>query len=113
MLGLQVLAVIVSLLLLAAHFLRAGALLPVLVSIGMIGLLLVRRWWAARVIQVVLVLGALEWLRTMLHLAAARARAGEPATRMVVILGTVAAITLLSAAALSWGPLAVRRRRSR
>ena len=47
--------------------------------------------------QAVLVLGALEWLRTMYDLAQIRALHGQPYGRMLVILGIVAAVTLCSA----------------
>ena len=47
--------------------------------------------------QVVLVLGTLEWIRTLVMLAMWRSQQGEPFLRMVVILGVVAAVTLISA----------------
>jgi hypothetical protein len=46
--------------------------------------------------QVVLVLGTLEWLRTMYELAHIRALHGQPYGRMLVILGVVAAVTFCS-----------------
>lgn len=86
-----------SLIVLAAHFLRAGNLLMVAVVLTVLGLLGVRRRWAARVIQAALLLGAAEWVRTLAQLAALRSRAGQPATRMLLILGSVALVTALSA----------------
>jgi hypothetical protein len=47
--------------------------------------------------QVVLVLGALEWSHTIYELALVRAAQGQPFTRMVMILSVVAAVSLLSA----------------
>jgi hypothetical protein len=47
--------------------------------------------------QVVLVLGTLEWLRTMYEIAQIRALHGQPYGRMLAILGVVAAVTLFSA----------------
>ena len=44
-----------------------------------------------------LVIGALEWLRALVMLAAARMSAGIPASRMILILGTVVILTLLAA----------------
>lgn len=84
---------VLALELLAAHLLRGGwriaatavALLPLL--------LLIRRVWAARALQVVLALGALEWLRSLVQLAGGRAARGEPLVRLVVILGLVALVT--------------------
>ena len=85
-----------SLIVLGAHFLRRGSILLVIGILGLVALLAVRRPWVARVAQVVLVLGALEWTRTLITLALARSAQGEPFTRMVLILGTVAAVTLVS-----------------
>jgi len=47
--------------------------------------------------QVVLTLGALEWIRTLVVLAMRRSEQGEPFLRMVLILGVVVAVTLGSA----------------
>ena len=43
------------------------------------------------------VLGAILWLHTLYDLAQLRIGFGQPATRLVIILGTVAAVTLCSA----------------
>ena len=86
-----------SLLLLGAHFLRVDAMVLVAVCLALCGLLLVARPWAARVVQAALVLGALEWLRTLTVLAMQRQHAGIPWLRMAVILGVVAALALLAA----------------
>lgn len=82
-----------ALLVLAAHFLRAGQPAGVVVCVAGIGLLFVRRWWAARTIQALLLLGAIEWLRTLAVLSAARRAAGEPWLRMAAILSAVALAT--------------------
>jgi hypothetical protein len=47
--------------------------------------------------QVVLVLGAIEWVYTLYVMAQLRVEFGQPYTRLVIILGTVAAVTLCSA----------------
>ncbi len=86
-----------GLLLLAAHFFRAGNHAVMIVCILMIALLFVRRPWAARALQVALLLGALEWLRTTVQLAGARSEAGEPFLRLALILGGVALFTATSA----------------
>jgi len=70
--------VVLSLLVLGAHFLRSGNLLLLLVVVVLLGLLAVRRRWAARTVQVALVLGAAEWVRTMVVLAAFRVQVGQP-----------------------------------
>lgn len=89
--------IVLSLLVLAAHFLRGGALLIAVAVLGLLGLLVVRRAWAARLVQVILVLGALEWIRTLVVLAIRRSEQGEPFLRMTLILGCVVAVTLVSA----------------
>jgi hypothetical protein len=47
--------------------------------------------------QVVLVLGTLEWVYTIYELVQVRAAHGQPFIRMTVILGIVVAVTLASA----------------
>ncbi|HVN87628.1 MAG TPA: hypothetical protein VMW17_22555 [Candidatus Binatia bacterium] len=95
MAALQLVPVVLSLLVLAAHFLRGGSpiLIVVLAILALVG---VRRAWAARVIQASLIVGALEWCRTLFELAVERAHNRQPAGRLVVILGSVALVTLLS-----------------
>jgi hypothetical protein len=85
--------IILSLIVFAAHFLRSGCLPVAAGALGLIALLGVRRPWVARLVQIVLVVGALEWVRTLMSLAMARSRQGEPFLRMTVILGVVAAVT--------------------
>lgn len=89
--------IVLSVLVLGAHFLRYGNSIGVFATLVLIALLFLRRPWVARLMQAVLVLGALEWLRTMYDLAQIRALHGQPYGRMLVILGIVAAVTLCSA----------------
>jgi hypothetical protein len=88
--------VVLSLVILGAHFMRYGNSIGVFGSLALIALLIVRRPWVARLMQVVLMLGALEWVRTLYELAQVRAAHGQPFTRMIVILGVVA-VTFCSA----------------
>ena len=97
MIALQILPIALSLIVLGAHFLRAGNSVMLVIVLALLALLPVRRWWAARTVQAGLVVGALEWTRTLVGLARLRAEAGEPATRLVLILGGVALWTGLSA----------------
>ena len=83
--------------LLGAHFLRAGNWLSIAACVVMIALLLVRRRWAARMIQAALVLGAIEWLRLAFTLVVARRTMGQPFLRLAFILGGIAVLTALSA----------------
>jgi len=92
--------VVFSLLLIAAHFLRAGNILFMLAALGLIGLVNVRRPWARRVLQVVLSLAALEWARMMLVTVEQRLAAGESWERLAIILSAVAVLAVASAALL-------------
>jgi hypothetical protein len=94
-----------ALLLLGAHFFRAGLVPVTVVCVGMIALLFVRAPWAARTLQVALALGTVEWLRTAWVVASARAAVGEPYARLLLILGGVALVTALAALVLRAAPL--------
>jgi hypothetical protein len=91
------LLVVLSLLFLGAHFLRYGNEVGVVFSLAPIALLFVRKPWAARVVQAVLFLGAMEWARTLYELVQMRLALGMPVTRMVVILAAVIFLTATSA----------------
>jgi hypothetical protein len=80
-------------LLLAAHFYRAGNLYLVAAAVGVIALLAVPRPWAARIVQGALIIGAVEWLRTLAAFAAYRIAMDQPYLRLTVILLAVAAFT--------------------
>ena len=85
-----------ALLVLGAHFLRAGHIALVAAALAFVALLFVRRPWAARAVQGALVLGAVGWLRTLALLAEERRAAGAPYLRMTLILAGVALATALS-----------------
>ena len=89
--------IVLSLVVLGAHFMRYGNTLGVIGAAGLIILLFVRQWWVARLVQVALVLGAIEWICTLYSMNQVRMAFGEPAVRLNVILGTVIAVTLVSA----------------
>lgn len=86
-----------ALLVLGAHFYRAGLLPLVVACVLALGLLFVRKPWAAWTLRAILVAGAVEWLVTAQRIAAIREQAGKPSTRMWIILGSIAAFTLLAA----------------
>ncbi len=96
---------VLALLVLAAHFLRAGEYIVVALLVALIALLAVPRWWAARLVQLVLVLGTIEWIMTLAELAFERMVQGEPAARLIAILGTVAVLTAASALVFRTAPL--------
>lgn len=103
----RLLPVMISMLLLAAHFLRSGWLAVSVACVLLPFLLLLRKRWIPSLFKAALVLGTLEWLRTLYVFAAMRIAFDEPWTRLAVILGAVAAFTLLSA--LVFRTLALRR----
>ena len=89
--------VILSSILVAAHFSRAGLHVLMLAALALPLLLLVRRPWSVRTVQLALVLAGFEWLRTMWAIASRRIEAGQPWLRMALILGFVTAFTWASA----------------
>ena len=88
--------VVLSLLLLGAHFFRAGSIELVVLVLLLLALLAVRRRWAARVVQLCLVLGTIEWLMTLAQLVFERAYTGEPVARLAATLIGVALFTAAS-----------------
>lgn len=94
---LRLLPVILSLLLVGAHFSRHNMSFLIIVPLILLGLLFLREGWVARLIQWVLVLASLEWLRTAVILALQRQDQGMPWARSAVILGAVCLFTLASA----------------
>jgi len=92
----KLMPVIISFLLLAAHFFRAGNIILAVLCVLLLTLLVLRKTWLPRLFQILLVLGSLEWLRSLYFIASMRIASGEPWTRLVIILGTVALLTALS-----------------
>lgn len=87
---------------LGAHFLRMGALPGVVVCLALpVVAMLTRARWALRGLQALLLLGSASWIATALRIGAQRRVAGEPWLRMALILGTVAALSVLAAGLLS------------
>ena len=86
-----------SVMFLAAHFLRTGPTILVLICLIVPLTLFIRRIWALRLVQIFLLLGAAEWVRTLSVLVQDRQAQGEPWLRLVIILGAVAAFTAGSA----------------
>jgi len=82
-----------SVMFLAAHFLRTGPMILALLCLIVPLTLFVRRIWALRLVQIFLLLGAAEWVRTLIVLVRDRQAQGEPWLRLVIILGAVAAFT--------------------
>jgi hypothetical protein len=85
-----------SFLLLAAHFSRNDVTALVAAGLALPFLLLVRRSWVPRLFQGLLILGALEWVRSLVMHALRRQAEGEPWMRLGIILGVVALFTACS-----------------
>lgn len=105
---LLLLPVVLSALVLAAHFLRTSNVLAVLAVLALLPLLAVRRRWVVTVARVILLLGALVWLWTLSRFTLERVAVGQPFLRMVAILGGVAAFTALSPLVFRTGRLKAR-----
>lgn len=97
MIFLRLLPVIISNLLLSAHFSHADMNGLALVFLLLPLLLLVKRQGVARLFQVVLFVGMIVWIETAGHLIQSRKAAGNSWTRLAIILGVVALFTGLSA----------------
>lgn len=93
---LHLLPAISSLLLMTAHFYRSTHLAWMAACLVVLAMLLVRRPWSARLLQLALVLGSLEWFRTTVMLVLERNQAQLSFVRLAVILGTVTVLTALS-----------------
>lgn len=87
---------VLSALLLGAHLLRAGWLGAGVAVAALPLLLVVRRVWPLRLLQLTLALGVFEWVRTLYLLVAARRLADLPYVRLTAILGAILALTLVS-----------------
>lgn len=94
---LRLLPVVLSFLLLGAHFYRAGLVPLTVLCVAVLFLLFLRKRWIPRLFQILLLLGAFEWLRTLYMFAAMRIAWDQPWGRLALILGGVALFTALSA----------------
>jgi hypothetical protein len=96
MMKLRLAPLILSALLVAAHFLRSGDMLPVLLCLLAPGLLFVRKPWSLVVIQALCVVSALIWLFVLFGIIQERLITGQPWWPSALILGLVAAFSLYS-----------------
>ena len=99
---------VLALLLLAAHFVHAGLWPVAAACIAAIPLIWLRKAWAARLLQALLACGAIEWVLTATTIAQLRIAHQQPYMRMLLILGSVAAFTVLAALAFQHPALARR-----
>lgn len=100
--------VILSTLVLGAHFYRSGNMIVVALLALLPLTLLIRKPWVPGFYAGVLLLGAAEWVRTLVEIAGVRQMQGAPWTRMAVILGVVALLTAFSALVFISRPMRTR-----
>lgn len=104
----RLIPLVISAVLLAAHFYRAGGLFLTAICLAAPFLLLARRTWAVQALQVALFIGAAEWIRTAVTIGSVRNAMGHSSLRMFLILGGVALFTSL--AALPLGSIVFQRK---
>lgn len=88
--------VFISFLLISAHFQRGGSSLIAILCLLAPGLLYFTKPWSPRILQVLLVLAALEWVRTLVYLVQLRQELGMDWVRLAIILGCVSLWTAAS-----------------
>jgi hypothetical protein len=92
----RLLPVLLSFLLIAAHFSRADQKILVIISLAIPFLLLIKKRVIIRIMQIVLLLAAAEWIRSMLIYIEVRKISGDDWTRLAIILSVVAIYTAAS-----------------
>jgi hypothetical protein len=98
-----------SLLILAAHFLREGNVLVCAIHLVMaLTLSLEHRPWVPRFMQAFLAIGLVVWGFALSQFVHERQALGEPTLRLIVILGSVMAVDALAIALLGTRPVAAR-----
>jgi len=85
--------VLLSYMLIAAHFQRAGLTIVALLCLAVPLLLFVVRPWSVRVTQLLLSLAAIEWVRTLVGLVQLRLAHDMAWGRLALIIGVVIVFT--------------------
>lgn len=96
MIILRIFPVILSIILMAAHFSRADQTIPAIISLIFPLFLLIKKRIIIRLFQVVLILGGAEWVRSMFSYIEVRKSVGDDYMRLAVILSAVAIFTAAS-----------------
>ena len=94
---LLILPAVLSFWVLGAHYLREGNWVMVGACVVMPGLLFMRQRLILRALQLLLVLGCVEWVLTARELMGERMAEHRPFLRMIMILGGVGAFCLVAA----------------
>lgn len=93
----RLLPVIFSLLILSAHFSRGDLFVLSILCLLIPLILFIKHVWVARFIQILLIIGSIEWIRTLLYYVNQRQAIDEPYLRLIIIIGIIALLTGLSA----------------
>ena len=93
----HIIPAIISSVILSAHFLRSTHMAEVFLCLISPFLLLIKRNWAVRIFQFLLLVGSLIWVKTTVELLGIRMSMGMPWVRMTLILTAVTAFTIFSA----------------
>ena len=93
---LRVILIALSFVLLAAHFLRMGRPLMMIICLAAPFLLLIKKRWVLISLQIAAYLGALVWIRTCIFIVRERLAHGQRYIGAIVILGTVTLFTIVS-----------------
>lgn len=97
MIFLRLIPVILSFLVLSAHFSRDNMTLLMVISLVFPFLLFVQKAWVPKVFQITLILGAFEWLRSLYFYIQAYEQKDLSWNKLALIIGSVAIFTALSA----------------
>ncbi len=89
----RLIPILISVILLAAHFLRAGQIYFVIAIMGIPALLFLRHKYVVPIVSIGLIAGGIEWIRTTLHLIEMRQALGMPFLRLTLIMGAVTLFT--------------------
>jgi hypothetical protein len=81
---------------LAAHFLRSSDIVPMLICLAAPFLLFVKKRWSLLTVQTLTVVATVIWLVTLKDIIQQRVYEGRSWTVSAIILGVVAAYTLLT-----------------
>lgn len=92
----RLIPLILSAVVMAAHFLRSFDLIPMLFCLLAPFLLLIKKRWVLYVLQSLTVVSALVWMYTLYGIIQERILEGRSWTASAVILGVVAIFTLFS-----------------
>ena len=93
---LRISLLVLAAILVAAHFLRYGALIPMLICLAAPFLLLIKKRWSLVTVQFLTVAAAIIWIFALRTIIQQRVMEGRSWTASAIILSLVAGYTLLT-----------------